>query len=223
MPALLALLLCWAIVLVINVVPAFMPPSWAVMAVFRLAGDLPLLPLTIGGALMSALGRAALALLSRRAGGKLPDKDRENAEALGQFIGRHRRWRFLIVFGYCLGPLPSNPVFIAAGVGEVPLLGVTIAFFLSRAIADTFWVWTAGKISEGLGDVFLQQVTSWKSIAVQVVTLILLVLVFRLPWARWLGLRRRSRRRAQGAGDSSTADQSDPAGSARNKAYPEAR
>ena len=187
MSNLLLLLLAWAIVLVVNVVPAFMPPSWSIMAVFRVTAGLPLLPLTIGGAAMSAVGRAGLALLSRRLSYKLPDTDRQNAEALGQFLNRHRRWRTLIVFGYCLGPLPSNAVFIAAGAGKVPLLPVTLAFFLSRAIADTFWVWTVDQVSHNLSDVFAEQITSWKAVVVQVATIVLVVLLFRLPWRRWLG------------------------------------
>lgn len=188
MSAVLALLSGWAIALVINAIPAFMPPTWAVLAVFRITADPPLLPLTVGGAAMSAVGRMALALLSRRLGAHLPETDRKNAVALGRWVNRHRRWRGVIIFGYCLAPLPSNPIFIAAGVGRVPLLPVTLAFFTSRAIADTFWVWTADRVSDNLGSVFTDQLTSWKSIAVQIVTIVLVVLVFRLPWMRWLGV-----------------------------------
>jgi membrane protein YqaA with SNARE-associated domain len=188
MSAVLAMLAAWAIALVINVVPAFMPPTWSVLAAFRIMAGAPLLPLTVGGASASALGRVGLALLCRRFGDKLPETDRENARALGRFVNRHRRWREAIVFFYCLGPLPSNPLFIAAGVGRVPLLPATIAFFAARAIADTFWVWSAGKVSDNLGDVFLKNVTSWQAAAIQLVALALVVLIFRLPWATWLGL-----------------------------------
>ena len=110
----------------------------------------PLLILTVGGAAMSAVGRTGLALLSRRLDHRLPEKDRDNARALADFVNRHRNWRDAIVFLYCLGPFPSNPLFIAAGVGRIPLLRLTLAFFLSRAIADSFWVWTARSVSHGI-------------------------------------------------------------------------
>src|SRR6185437_6851410 len=110
----------------------FMPPTWSVLAIFHVLNQPPLLLLTVGGAAMSALGRVGLALLSRRFRRLLPDSDRRNAEALSGFVNRHRRWREAIVFGYCLGPFPSNALFIAAGVGRVPLRPVTLAFFLSR-------------------------------------------------------------------------------------------
>jgi membrane protein YqaA with SNARE-associated domain len=194
-----ALLLTWAIVLVINLVPAFMPPSWAVMAAMVMTTRVPLLILTIGGAAVSAVGRTGLALMSRRVGHFLPDSDRRNAQALADFVNRHRNWREAIVFLYSLGPFPSNPLFIAAGIGRIPLLRVTIAFFISRAIADTFWVWTAGRISGGLGGLFLHQVTSWKAIAIQLAALAMIVLVFRLPWGKRLGVEEHGQNKSDAA------------------------
>src|SRR5215207_9681371 len=103
---LLVVVVTWLLVVPMNVVPAFMPPTWAVLAVVHLTAGVPLLPLTIGGAAASALGRMLLALASRRLGRHLPETDRKNAESLGRFVNRHRRWREPIVFLYCLGPFP---------------------------------------------------------------------------------------------------------------------
>ena len=188
MDGVIALALAWLTAFVINLVPAFMPPTWSVLAVFKVTTDAPLLPLTVGGAAASAAGRTLLALSSRKLRGFLPKKDQENAEALGGFIRRHGAWGTAIVFFGCLGPLPSNALFIAAGLGRVRLLPVVVAFWISRSIADTFWVWSADAIAEGAGSVFRDQVTSWQGIAVQVLGLLLVVGVFRLPWAKWLGL-----------------------------------
>ncbi len=188
MSAIVALLAAWGIALVTNVVPAFMPPTWSLLAIFRVTAAPPLLLLTIGGAIASTLGRAGLTLLCRRFRGLLPERDRRNAEALSHFLKRHRRWRDVIVFGYCLGPFPSNPLFIAAGVGRMPLLPIAVAFFVSRAISYTFWVWTTGQVSENLGGLFLHELTSWQAIVLQIAALASVVVLLRLPWARWLGL-----------------------------------
>lgn len=181
-------LAAWAIAFVINVIPAFMPPTWAVLAVFHVTSDAPLLVLTVGGAFFSALGRMLLAVGASRLRYILPESDVRNATALGDFANRHRAWRMVLVFLYCLAPIPSNPIFIAAGIGRVPLLPVTVAFFLSRAIADTFWVWTAGAVAESSRSVFVKNMTSWQSVAFQMAALALVVLALRLPWARWVGL-----------------------------------
>ncbi len=181
------LLAAWLIVLVVNIVPAFMPPTWAVLATFHIARpELPLLPLTVGGAAMSALGRSRLALLSRAGGRLLPERDRENAEALGALFQRHRRLGLAILFVYCLGPLPSNALFIAAGLGRVRLGVVTVTFFLSRALADSFWVWGVGRASGSLSKTFEQYLTSWQAILVQLATIAAFLLILRLPWTRWL-------------------------------------
>ena len=183
---LLLFLLAQLVAFLINVVPAFMPPTWSVMAAFHVIGNLPILPLTLTSAATSALGRLVLAVGSEHGSHFLPEHDRENAIALGRWINKHRRWRDPIVFLYCLGPFPSNPLFIAAGVGRIPLLPVTIAFAISRAIANTFWVWTAGAVSTNIGGQFTKQLTSWQSIVLQIAALAVVVLLFRLPWARIL-------------------------------------
>jgi hypothetical protein len=181
------LVAAWLIVLVVNIAPAFMPPTWAVLATFHIARpEIPLLPLTIGGAAMSALGRSRLAVLSRAGGRLLPEHDRENAEALGAFFQRHQRVGLALLFLYCLGPLPSNALFIAAGLGRVRLGVVTVTFFLSRAIADSFWVWGVGRASGSLSRTFEQYLTSWQAILLQLATIAAVLLVLRLPWTRWL-------------------------------------
>src|SRR5262245_3671064 len=90
MPTLLA---AWGIALLINVVPAFMPPTWSVLAVIHGTSHPPLLLLTVGGAAASAVGRTMLALASGKLGRFLPKTDRGNAEALRESCNRHRRWR----------------------------------------------------------------------------------------------------------------------------------
>jgi hypothetical protein len=180
------LALAWGIALAINVVPAFMPPTWSVMAAIRIMAGLPLLPLTVGGALMSGCGRLILAEGSRRLGRSLPEQGRQNATAVGDAMTRHPRWQLLTIFVVCLTPFPSNALFIASGVGRLPLPRVVLAFVLSRSIADTFWVWAAGRVARSLPDTLTAQFRSPVGIALQVLSVGLVVLLLRLPWARWL-------------------------------------
>ena len=56
-------LLAYVIAFVIDIVPAFMPSTWIVLAFFHIQFDLPILPLTLGGALFSGFGRIVLARL----------------------------------------------------------------------------------------------------------------------------------------------------------------
>jgi membrane protein DedA with SNARE-associated domain len=147
---------------------------------------LPLLPLTVGGAVASAAGRVALARLANLAGDRLPDKDRKNALALATFMDKHPRWQDAIVVAYSLGPLPSNSLFIAAGLGRLRLRRVVLWFCVCRAISNTIWVSTVSVATRSMGDIFRNALTSPRSIATQIVSAVLVIAVVRLPWATWL-------------------------------------
>ena len=63
-----------------------------------------------------------------------------------------------------------------------------IAFFLGRTVSYSIYVFTAaGLKATSLGDAFRDAITSPWGIALQVLMLIGLFLLARLPWATWLG------------------------------------
>ena len=59
------------IVFVINVVPAFAPPTWAVLVLLRLETGVPSWSIVVLGAVSAALGRLTLAVMTRRLRGHL--------------------------------------------------------------------------------------------------------------------------------------------------------
>jgi hypothetical protein len=175
-----------ALVFVINLVPAFMPSTWMVLAFFYIKFDLPLVVLTVSGALVSGLGRLALARGSsafrrRFMRGREPDLDE-----LGGFLDEHRRVVAPAVFLYALSPLPTNNLFIAAGMAGVNIAWVLAGFWSARIIADTFWVWTTHAAFDNLGDLLERGVNGPAAIALQLASVISIALLYMLPWARWL-------------------------------------
>lgn len=176
-----------ALVFAINVVPAFMPSSWMVLAFFYIQFDLPLLPLTIGGAIVSGFGRLVLARASTWVKNRTLQGERhEDLDELGRFLDDRRQYVGPAVFAYALGPFPTNNLFIAAGMAEVNLWWVLAGFWSARILADTFWVWTTDKVFDSLGSVFEGAFGSWTAIALQTLGVISVVLLYKLPWARWL-------------------------------------
>lgn len=176
-----------ALVFAINVVPAFMPSSWMVLAFFYIQFDLPLLPLTIGGAIVSGFGRLLLARGSTWVKNRALDGERhEDLDELGRFLDERRQYVGPAVFGYSLGPFPTNNLFIAAGMAEVNLAWVLAGFWSARILADTFWVWTTERVFDSLGSVFEGAFGSWTAIALQTLGVVSVVLLYKLPWARWL-------------------------------------
>lgn len=180
------LMVAWVTAFAANVAPAFTPPTWAILAAFRVWTDVPLVPLTVGGAAGAALGRWLLGLGAARVSRYLPERDRANAEALGAWFTRHRRFRLLFVAGYTLGPFPSNVLFIAAGAGRMSLRPIVLTFFVCRAASDTLWVWLAHRIVGDAGDALAGASSDWRALTLDALAVVLIALVFRLPWGRWL-------------------------------------
>ena len=109
------LLVAYALVLVMNVAPAFMPATWLVVAFFLIVYHVPFWPLCVGCALAATGGRCVLALLSNRWGQRLlSTKQQENVAALGAWLNKKSGWsQALAVLVYSLGPIPSNQMFMA--------------------------------------------------------------------------------------------------------------
>src|SRR5438552_15939412 len=144
-----------------------MPSTWMVLAFFHIQFDLPILPLTLGGALFSGLGRIVLARGSSLYTRYLRKRDKELDE-IKTYLDRRRNQVGLATFLYCLLPLPTNSLFVAAGMIEVSMLRVMIGFWAGRAIADTFYVWSTSKAFANFGRVLVAYYQDWQEVALQV-------------------------------------------------------
>jgi len=182
------LLTLFAIVLGVNLLPAFGPPTWAILVLYVLNTDIHPGLLIPVAATAAASGRLLLALAFRLLGNRLPKKYRDNLDAARAALEKNRRNAILALGLFALSPVPSAQLFEAAGLAGVRLLPFTIAFFLGRTISYSLYVFTAaGLKATSLGDTFREAITSPWGIALQVAMLIGLFLLARLPWAKWLG------------------------------------
>ena len=179
------LLVVAAVVFGVNLLPAFGPPTWIVLAYFRLRHDVPIVPLVIVGAFAASCGRYILALGSRRLGGHLPEKRRNDLEALGGRISGHGAAQVGGLGLFLLSPLPSAQLFEAAGLTPgVRLVPLTAAFFVGRLASYTIYVSGASLAESTVSRLLNKGIGSPASIALQVVTLGLLAGVVFTPWAK---------------------------------------
>ncbi len=182
------LLTLFAIVLGVNLLPAFGPPTWAVLVLYVLNTDIHPGLLIPVAATAAASGRLLLALAFRLLGNRLPKRYRDNLAAARAALEKNRRNAILALGLFALSPVPSAQLFEAAGLAGVRLLPFTLAFFLGRTISYSIYVLTAaGLRATSLGDAFREAVTSPWGIALQVVMLIGLVFLAKIDWAKWLG------------------------------------
>jgi membrane protein YqaA with SNARE-associated domain len=176
-------LLVVATIFGVNLLPAFGPPTWAVLVFFRLNSNLPAVPLVLVGALAAASGRLVLAATTRHFRSRFSAKRRANLEAAEQVLVGSRGKALAGLGLFALSPVPSAQLFVAAGLLTVPLVPLTLAFFVGRLVSYSIYAAAASAAKDSLGEVLGDVVGSPLGIELQVVMLAGLVLLLRVDWA----------------------------------------
>ena len=177
-------LVLFAMVLGVNLLPAFGPPTWSIIVIFGLNSNLPIPAIVLTGAIAAALGRFLLALATRRLRRWASDRTRSNLEAARVAL-EHNRTRGILGLGlFALSPLPSAQLFEAAGLTGVRLLPFTLAFFAGRLVSYTIYAGSAKAVQHlTFAETFRENLTSPLGILVQVIMLAGLVALMRVNWA----------------------------------------
>jgi hypothetical protein len=177
------LLVAVAVVFGINLLPAFAPPTWAVLVFFRFRyGDIPVVGLIIGGALAAAAGRFLLARAFRAFGRKLPAKRTESLEVLGRLLGQSRGGLISSFIFFAVAPVPSAQMFEAAGLARIRLAPLLRAFFVGRLVSYSVYVGAASAAHNNVAKLFRQGFTSPQAIATQLIAVALLVVIVKVDW-----------------------------------------
>ena len=173
-----------AVAFLLNVVPAFMPPTWAVLAWAHLQFDLPTLPLAVVGAAASTAGRCLLAVGSREFGERfVPRRWEANLHALAQEFGRHPTLGLPFLVLFMLGPVPSNHVFIAAGMSETRLVPLLVLFAVSRFVSYMLWIKATTVVAGSLVSLLSPVAGGWAAALVQVAGIAVLIGLMQVDWA----------------------------------------
>ena len=181
-----AYLLTFGCVFAVNLLPAFGPPTWALLVFFKLEYDLPIVPMVIGGALCAASGRLVLAHASGRLRRRFSAERREHLSAAARALTGDRRRSAGALGLFALSPVPSAQLFVAAGLLDLRLLRLTAAFFVGRLVSYAIYVGGAELARESLGDVLGEALTSPIGLGLQILMLVGLVALLRVDWTRRL-------------------------------------
>jgi hypothetical protein len=177
------LLIATGVVFGVNLLPAFGPPTWAVLVYFHFHyGDVPAPVLIVAGAASAAAGRTLLALASGVAGRWLPAKRRESLEVLGRAFGQSRGGLFSSFVFFAVAPVPSAQMFEAVGLARVRLGRVVAAFFVGRLISYSLYVTAASAAHDSVSKLFRKGLGSPEAIAVQVIAVAVLVAIVLIDW-----------------------------------------
>lgn len=181
-------LLLFAIVLGVNLLPAFGPPTWSVIVIYGLSTKMPLPALVAISATAAALGRFALAHAFRLLRNKVPDKMKRNLQTAGDAVEKRKRGALVAIGLFALSPLPSAQLFEAAGLAGVRLSHFTAAFFAGRIVSYSIYAATAKGIEKtSMGESFRHYLTSPIGIGLELLMLALLVAFTQVDWEKRLG------------------------------------
>ena len=183
----LKILVLFLIVFLLNIIPAFAPPTWMVFSFlgFRFPEHASVV-MAFVGALAATLGRWILAkgsnVIVRRH--FLSAEARQNVDAIKEQLSRRKKLTFGVLLFYAFTPLPSNYLFIAYGLTGMELKLITVPFFIGRWVSYSFWTFTASRIAKKitLEDTEALSYLSVYFVATQVLLLALVYVFTKIDW-----------------------------------------
>ena len=175
------------VVLLFNLMPAFAPPTWAVLVLFSLNTDLHPIVIVAVGAVFAGTGRYLLARATGLFRNRISKKSLANLEAAQTLLTKNTSRKLFTIGMFVLSPLPSAQLFEAAGLMGVRLLPLTVAFFSGRIVTYNFYVFGASELkAHGIGELITKEFTSIWAILFQLVMIASVILLTRIDWKRFL-------------------------------------
>lgn len=196
------LLVLFATVLLLNVMPAFAPPTWMVMSWIGFSRP-DANPVLLAGvaACAATLGRLVLARLSCTLVRNrwMREADRQNIDVVRAWLEDRKGMTVGLMLAYAFSPFPSNYIFIAYGLTGMRLWLIGLPFFVGRWLSYLTWTHIAQ-----LGARYLDEETEIDGtymgvyfIVSQVVFLALVYGFAKLDWRYFLQTKRLRWRRPE--------------------------
>src|SRR5881396_1300187 len=172
--------------LIVDIVPFIAPPAWTVMVFFQVRFKLNIWLVLIIGVPGSAIGRYLYSSYIHRLSDRFI-KPQKNEDLV--FIGRKlekRGWRVqLFVLLYTLMPLPSTPLFTAAGIARIKNLVLIPSFFVGKFVSDAAMVLAGDHVARNVVSI-THGLLSWKTLLGTILGLIMICLFLFTGWRKLL-------------------------------------
>ena len=163
--------------MLVDISPLPLPPAFTVMLLLQVIFDLEIWLVIVAGVAGSILGRYLLTLYIPKLSGRFFRRSKnEDAAFLGKKLKANPRKSIVFVLLYSLLPLPTTPLFVAAGMANLKAWQILPGFIVGKLISDTLAVLT-GRYAADNAASFARGMVSWTSFA-GVLAGLLLVFVF---------------------------------------------
>jgi membrane protein DedA with SNARE-associated domain len=165
-----------------DVVPFPFLPAFTIMVFLQIVYGLNIWLVIIIGVSGSILGRYILTLYIPLLSGRI-FKRSKNEDI--RFLGRkmtEKVWEGqMVIIAYSLLPLPTTPLFVAAGMAKVRAWYIIPAFFIGKFTSDSVTV-HLGKYAAAHAENIMEDLLSWQSIISLIVGLLLLGALLFIDW-----------------------------------------
>ena len=165
-----------------DVVPFPSPPAFTIMVFLQIIYDLNIWFVILTGVIGSILGRYVLTLYIPKIAGKLfnPAKN-DDVQYIGRVM-KSKGWKSqLVIIAYSLLPLPTTPLFIAAGMAKIKPIYIIPSFFIGKFISDSFLVYFGKYGTKNAGNL-LRGVINWQSILSLCIGFFLVAALLFIDW-----------------------------------------
>ena len=168
--------------LLFDIVPFPFPPAFTIMILLQITFHLNVWLVIIAGVVGSVLGRYILILYTPSITNKYIKRSKnEDVQFLGTKM-KENKWKGqIIVLAYSLLPLPTTPLFLAAGMSKLNAKYIIPAFLIGKFTSDTLAL-HAGKYASENAHNIMQNALSWKSIVSALFFLFLIFCLFFIDW-----------------------------------------
>lgn len=109
-----------------------------------------------------------------------------NYNHLGRYFKENQKLTIPVVVMYAFLPIPSNQVFIIAGLTNLNLKLIAFSFLFGRVISYTFWVTVAYQVSERFEDVIVGHFSNAHTIFMEILSISIVVILGMIPWSKLL-------------------------------------
>jgi uncharacterized membrane protein YdjX (TVP38/TMEM64 family) len=181
------LIILGLIVFLCNLAPIFAPPTWSVLVYFLITHELGAAEVVAIGAIAAGLGRFLLAHGTRFLRNYIPMRARKNLYDAGRVFEENNERRFGILALFILSPLPSAQLFEAAGLMNMNLIRLTLAFFSGRIITYSIYATSANQLkSTDFGEVITDAFKSPYAWILQLFSIALIYIIAKIDWRKHL-------------------------------------
>jgi uncharacterized membrane protein YdjX (TVP38/TMEM64 family) len=173
-----------AAIILLNILPAFAPPTWMALVFFLINYDANPIALVILGVISATTGRAILAWCFRKFAHLIPSKFSKNMEYAGKYIEIRPGRRYAILALFLISPVSSAQLFEAAGMMKsIKLKPLLTAFALGRTFSYSTYVTGAVALAAtSFGEVLIAEIKSPLAIAIQILMIAGLIGLGMIDW-----------------------------------------